>query len=185
MRINRSGFTIVELLTVIVVIAILAGITIIAYNGIQARSRDDRRRTDVANIEKAMELYYSDNGTYPKPTGATGSIINPSWYTSGDSSWNMLSGLLVGSQAIDAVPVDPRNISNISPLAAGGYSYAVFVNTGSYCGSSSGQMYLIIYRLEGSAQEKSSEGPCTNNPLGDNYYNSNGVSYYRNVKSGS
>ena len=56
---SKSGFTIVELIVVIVVIAILATITIISYNGVQARTRDDRRLTDVANIEKAMELYES------------------------------------------------------------------------------------------------------------------------------
>jgi len=72
MRKSKSGFTIIELLVVVVVIGILAGITLVAYNGTQARSRDARRKTDVANIIKAMELYYSDNGQYPVPTGATG-----------------------------------------------------------------------------------------------------------------
>jgi len=185
MRINRSGFTIVELVVVIFVIGILAGITLIAYNGVQARTRDDRRKTDVENIEKAMELYYSDNGSYPVPTGSTSSVINPAWYSSDDGSWSMLSGLLVGSQAIDALPVDPINTPNKSPLAAGNYGYAVFVNSsGSYCGAGRGQMYLIVYRLEGMPKERKTDGPCTTNPLGDNYYDS-GASYYRNIKSGS
>ncbi|MCA9336234.1 prepilin-type N-terminal cleavage/methylation domain-containing protein, partial [Candidatus Saccharibacteria bacterium] len=42
-----SGFTIVELLIVIVVLAILAAITIVAYNGIQQRSRDSIRKSDL------------------------------------------------------------------------------------------------------------------------------------------
>ena len=70
MKVTKSGFTIVELLIVIVVIAILAAITIVAYNGIQSRSRDTKRTQDVAQIQKALELYRVKNGSYP-PTGAT------------------------------------------------------------------------------------------------------------------
>ncbi|MCA9336117.1 prepilin-type N-terminal cleavage/methylation domain-containing protein, partial [Candidatus Saccharibacteria bacterium] len=44
---KKTGFTIVELLIVIVVIAILAAITIVAYNGIQQRSRDSIRKSDL------------------------------------------------------------------------------------------------------------------------------------------
>jgi type II secretion system protein G len=62
---KQRGFTIVELLVVIVVIAILAAITIVAYNGIQQRARDSSIRADLANLSKKLELYNADNGTYP------------------------------------------------------------------------------------------------------------------------
>ena len=58
MRKNTSGFTIVELLIVVVVIAILAAISIAGYNGIQARSRDGQRKQDIATIKKALELNF-------------------------------------------------------------------------------------------------------------------------------
>lgn len=48
---KQRGFTIVELLIVIVVIAILAAISIIAYNGIQSRARDAQRSNDIATIK--------------------------------------------------------------------------------------------------------------------------------------
>jgi prepilin-type N-terminal cleavage/methylation domain-containing protein len=51
---KRAGFTIVELLIVIVVIGILAAITIVAYNGIQQRGRDSARRADVSSIKKLL-----------------------------------------------------------------------------------------------------------------------------------
>lgn len=65
---SKSGFTIVELLIVIVVIAILAAITIVAYNGIQQRGRDSDRKSGVTTIQKALELYHIDNGGYPTCT---------------------------------------------------------------------------------------------------------------------
>jgi prepilin-type N-terminal cleavage/methylation domain-containing protein len=64
-RTRQNGFTIVELLIVIVVIGILAAITIITYNGIQARSRDTQRLVDLLAIQKALELDRTDNGGYP------------------------------------------------------------------------------------------------------------------------
>lgn len=62
---KQTGFTIVELLIVIVVIAILAAITVVAYNGIQQRARDTQMFSDLANAAKKFELYNVDNGAYP------------------------------------------------------------------------------------------------------------------------
>lgn len=63
----KLGFTIVELLIVIVVIAILAAISIVAYNGIQNRAYDASIRNDLATLAKKAELYRIDeaNGRYP------------------------------------------------------------------------------------------------------------------------
>lgn len=63
-----AGFTIVELLIVIVVIAILAAMTIVAYNGIQARAYDSSVRSDLSQIGRKVELYKIDNGSYPMGT---------------------------------------------------------------------------------------------------------------------
>ena len=71
MRKTTSGFTIVELLIVIVVIAILAAITIVAYNGIQTRARDNVRKNDVAALVKAIELFKADNSGELPPLGMT------------------------------------------------------------------------------------------------------------------
>lgn len=74
------AFTIVELLIVIVVIAILAAISVVAYNGIQTRARDNVRKSDLATIAKALELYRADNGEYPPAPGNVGwctQISNP------------------------------------------------------------------------------------------------------------
>ena len=96
MKKTTSGFTIVELLVVIVVLAILATITIVAYNGIQARARDSLRTSEINTIQKALALYRIDNGSYPS-AGAD------------DTSYPLSS---IQSQLIpkyiSSLPVDPK-----------------------------------------------------------------------------
>lgn len=67
---KQPGFTIVELLIVIVVIAILAAITIVAFNGVQARAKSSKVQQDLKSMQKLIELYKADNGSYPS-TGGT------------------------------------------------------------------------------------------------------------------
>jgi len=73
--ITDKGFTIVELLIVIVVIAILAAITIVAYNGIQNRARDTNDKTDAAALQKVAETVNIETGSYPS-AGGTPSTAN-------------------------------------------------------------------------------------------------------------
>lgn len=65
MKATKNGFTIVELLIVIVVIAILAAITIVAFNGIQAKAHDAAVRSDLSALAKKLQIYKIDNGNYP------------------------------------------------------------------------------------------------------------------------
>jgi prepilin-type N-terminal cleavage/methylation domain-containing protein len=62
---NSKGFTIVELLIVIVVIGILAALVLNSFRGVQERARDTKRRTDVNAQASQLEVYYTDNGHYP------------------------------------------------------------------------------------------------------------------------
>jgi len=64
---ERSGFTIVELLIVIVVIAILAAVTVVSYNGIQTRANNASRLSEFNQWRKIFELYKVDKGSYPPP----------------------------------------------------------------------------------------------------------------------
>ena len=62
---KQKGFTIVELLIVIVVIGILAAITVVAYNGIQSRTKITKSQSDLTSMQKLLSLYHADNGSYP------------------------------------------------------------------------------------------------------------------------
>ena len=55
-RTRQTGFTIVELLIVIVVIGILAAITIVAYNGIQTRAQNTQRINEIQNVLRTIFL---------------------------------------------------------------------------------------------------------------------------------
>lgn len=65
----KKGFTIIELLVVIVVIGILVGITLVSYSGIQQRSRDSTRGSDITQLKIAIEKYHADNSQYPAICG--------------------------------------------------------------------------------------------------------------------
>lgn len=62
---RESGFTIIELLIVIVVIGILAGLVLNVFTGIQEQGRDAERKTDLEAVEGQLEAYAAKEGYYP------------------------------------------------------------------------------------------------------------------------
>lgn len=98
----QNGFTIVELLIVIVVIGILASITIVAYNGIQVRARDSKRAQDHATIQKMLHAYSAVNGGMPHVSTYGGSGVG-AWNTSTMVNWITPLG------TVGVVPKDPTN----------------------------------------------------------------------------
>lgn len=97
---KNQGFTIVELLIVIVVIGILAGLVLNSFQGVQARARDTERRTDINSVATQLEVYYNDKGGYP----AAGDLANATAATA--QAW--ISGNLKGADA-DAFK-DPKGV---------------------------------------------------------------------------
>src|SRR4051812_21100254 len=63
---GKSAFTILELLIVITIIIILAGLTIATMGYVQSKARRSRAEAEIAAISAALENYKADNGIYPR-----------------------------------------------------------------------------------------------------------------------
>ena len=109
----RRGFTIVELLIVIVVIAILAAISVVAYNGIQQRARDNIRKQDLAQLAKALKLYSVDNGNHVSTGSGCGNGGNGEGWVSTPTYTKSIVACLMDGKYIDKNIVDPSGcVSN-------------------------------------------------------------------------
>jgi len=96
----RKGFTLIEMLIVITIIALLASLILVGMGGARAKTRDARRIADLHNVMNALELYYAKEGVYPEGT-----------YSS-DTSWETFKTILTGAGiGVSRMPKDPLNDS--------------------------------------------------------------------------
>lgn len=93
---NTHGFTIVELLIVIVVIAILAAISIVAYNGVQDRAKTAAKVSELSQWVKLFEAYRAVNGEFPSMTVGRGYCLGTGFPTtpSGVPACREVNGVL-------------------------------------------------------------------------------------------
>lgn len=98
-RKREAGFTIVELLIVIVVIGILAAITIVSYTGITTRANTAKAQTNAVAVQKVAEAYYADNNAYPTAVAD---------FTAAGNAATLPTGItfLAGTTALDATNGD-------------------------------------------------------------------------------
>ena len=145
-RRGLRGFTIVELLIVVVVIAILASISVVAYNGVQQRARDSRRISDIQMINKAILSYYAVHGSYPQQTASPGA---GGFEASTDTFGSFLEHLRSAGFLPDP-PLDPINDTNYR------YGYYLYPTDGTWasngCDDSRGPYYVLyVNRFESSS----------------------------------
>ena len=62
---DSAGFTLIELLVVLAILAILAGIGLSTFRTSQVKSRDARRKSDLEQVQRALEAYMNDHNVYP------------------------------------------------------------------------------------------------------------------------
>ena len=117
----KVGFTLVELLVVIGIIGILAGIVYASFGDARKMARDDIRKSDLKALQLALELYKAQNGRYPEACrGANkwSGNVNGS-YKCTSSGNQYIKGLVPDFIAV--LPVDPlassyNNSSNVGYL---------------------------------------------------------------------
>lgn len=68
---GSSGFTLVELLVVIAVIGMLAGLLLTNFVGVRGRASDAKRKSDIAQLKTAVRIYYNDFQNYPTASSGT------------------------------------------------------------------------------------------------------------------
>lgn len=117
---KNIGFTIVELLIVIVVIAILAAISIVAYNGIQQRARDTARKSDLASLAKALQFHAVDNGTYISTGCGNGWLPSDPDGAGPNKSFN---ACLIDGKYLNSALVDPSGLASCSGLSCHAYMH--------------------------------------------------------------
>lgn len=120
----KKGYTLVELLVVIGMISVLITGLILILNPVQkiAQTNDAKRKSDLAQLQRALEIYYQDYGRYPNST-ASYTITGTNW----GGAW---------SDYMSRLPSDPKS----------GRRYVYFVPNSGNCVN--GQCYLIFASLE-------------------------------------
>lgn len=144
---RKRGFTFIEILVAVTIMAVLMAIGIASYASVNKRARDAKRKSDLEQIRSALEQYRADIGSYPTEGGG--------WKlsTSG-SSW--ISALVPAY--MDDVPVDPKNtgtgLGDTRPV------YMYFSGVISGCLASGGREYIVAAQLETSETKTTRYGTC-------------------------
>jgi prepilin-type N-terminal cleavage/methylation domain-containing protein len=137
---KKSGFTIVELLIVVVVIAILAAITTVSFSGITDRAKAASQVSAVIGYAKIINAYAATNGAYPVPTAIYACLGNPSGQNSCGSTTGGQNACGYGGVTVDALlntklatvatlPVVPWNTYQCAAAAGRGIIYAYYSAT--------------------------------------------------------
>lgn len=128
-RSRLRGFTIVELLIVIVVIGILAALVLTSVLGAQARARETKRITDLVSTKKQLELYKIENDVYPYAnSNSTSTLADVTRELETISRQGML---------------DPQD--NPAKLSYGRYGTSAFCNTDPWLNRDSGACRGYLY----------------------------------------
>jgi len=95
-KVVSKGFTLIELLVTISIIAILMSLALVSYESSRKSARDGRRKTDLSQIQSALEMCRADCGSYPVSAISSGGTITSSG-----------CGCSSGSVTYMTIPADP------------------------------------------------------------------------------
>ncbi len=118
---SQAGFTLVELLIVVVIIGILSVIGLNSFISAQLKARDSQRKSDLGTIAKALEMYYNDKGRYPAATN--NQILDIDW---GSSSGFTDTSITNGAVYLTKMPQDPGQYQYFYATDAGGTYFQIY-----------------------------------------------------------
>ena len=163
-KIQTRGFSILEIMTVIVVLGILVAIVIASYNGYQARTRDTERKSDVSQIAGALSAYLLQKDTYVETGSGCGLSGNGNgWLNAGPSDTGagsypraITACLQDGKTLGTGTFIDPSNCIYGSGGKCGTVgSVAVQAYMKITCTKSSSKVTYVMAHLETSPQNNS------------------------------
>jgi prepilin-type N-terminal cleavage/methylation domain-containing protein len=104
---EKKGFTLIEILIVVAIIAILASIVLVGLGPTQQSGRDARRLSDLHEVQNVVELYYNECGFYPSVAAAAG--VCPT--ASNINTYADMTAAITGTPATGAnsLPNDPTS----------------------------------------------------------------------------
>ena len=144
---NNKGFTLIELLVVIAIIGLLASIVLVNVNKARSKARDAKRIVEIKQIQTALDLYYSEHGSYPISGNCGATSPNTGWCNSVQSLSNghwVRNGSINLGEFLSHDPLDPKQGS--SPYWAPVNGGTFFYYSNDYGGA--GQWYMIVFGLE-------------------------------------
>lgn len=162
MNAAKRGFTIVELLIVIVVIAILASITLVTYNKIQGQAKNAALLSAFDATAKALRIYNIKYGTYPLttdlPAGATyvcisSNLVESSAFpnaTNGAGSCFMYNGTVVGADSPQVDSALKKVIASIPDTSAYTVVTGPYVTRGLFYLGINKNLAVLYYFAKGS-----------------------------------
>ena len=99
-RYKQDGFTLIEIMVVILILGLLATIVVQSLRGAADKAKKTKAQADLAEIKTALDRYYLDNGYYPTTDQGLGALVAAP--TSGRVPGNYESG-----GYIERLPQDP------------------------------------------------------------------------------
>ena len=151
---RSEGFTLVELLVVIVIIGILMGVLLVAYQGTRKAARDGKRKAELEQVRAALELLRSDCGVYPPGDGrieACGVPATCLFTGVGPCTWGTSALVVEGKTYMGQLPKDP-----LDPTYR--YQYCTLGAPG--CDASVNSYTLCAYLETGSGSVTGCGGSC-------------------------